>query len=418
LTQQPRPWSIERVPDTGVPDIGLTGVVLRQLRRVRWRHNAHALQRMAYGAVATAALLAVVVLLLAVRATPPVFVAGSVVAAIALGVALIALARNAAHGWLGRARAAAWVDRTMQLDGRLLTLVDVRADDDDGFVAVLERQTAERLPAWTPARVVPYAVPPGMLAAAFASVALLALAVVLAPRLRPAAPRVVVSDRPMDWVAATGEGGESAETHLLAPGTEQTTGADDGATVNGGGDEPGALQAWLQRELLGDATPSWEDGDASLASAGRRPTADRARRTTRDATGAADASTPTPSADAVDDGTPRATHPGRGDTADGSGDAPGAGGGTDPRLFGDAAADGVVIRDRFELAIAARVRTRQGGPGAPHGDAPVPEPDRHPTLAGGGRTDDPIHRMPVPVAWETLVRRLYVRHAGGPEATP
>ncbi len=373
---------------------------------------------MAYGTIASAAVLAVVVLLLAVRATPPVFVAGTVLAAVALGVALLALARHAAHGWLRRSKAAAWVDRTARLDGRLLTLVDVRADDDAEFVAVLARQTTERLPSWTPARVVPYAVPPGMLAAAFAALALLALAVGLAPTLRPAPARVVVSDRPVDWIAAPGEGGESAETHVVAPGTERSAVDGDAATVDGAGDEPSALQAWLQRELLGDAAPSWEDGDASLASADRRSTADHARRTTRDATGATDAPAPGPSADAADDGTPRAVHPGRGDATDGSGDAPGAGGGTDPRLLGDAAADGVVVRDRFELAIAARVRTRQGGPGAPHGDAPVAEPDRHPTLAGGGRADDPIHRMPVPVAWETLVRRLYARRAGGPEATP
>lgn len=370
---------------------------------------------MAYGCVAAAAVLATVVLLLAVRATPPMFAAGAVGAVLGLVVAVIALTRTTARCWLARARAAAWVDRTMRLDGRLLTLADLRAGDDAALVAVLERQTTERLSTWTPRQVVPRAVPRGMLTAAIGALAMLATSVVLAPRLRAAPPRIVVGDRPMDWVAASGDDTGTAEEHLLAPGTEHASpGGDDGTHAGADADEPGASQAWLQRELLGDDDPAWDGGDGALASSPRRASTSG----TPSRGPAADGDASTAPDRATDDGAPRAAHPTNGDATDGSGDAPNAGAGTDPRLFANAAPDDAAPRDRFELAIAARVRTRHAGPGAPDGDAPAAEPDRHPTLADGGRADDPILRMPVPVAWEPLVRRLYGRRAGVPEMTP
>ncbi|HEV7735256.1 MAG TPA: hypothetical protein VGR62_24000 [Candidatus Binatia bacterium] len=398
-----------------MPGTGATAVVLRQLGRVRRRLNALTVQRLAYGIIAVGACSATVVLLLAMRATPVVFAVGSGLTVAGFVVAATVLTRTTSRRWLRRAHAAAWVDRTTGLEGRLLTLSQIGARDDEAFVALLERQTVDGLPSWTPDHVVPRSVPWRALAGAAGALTIVAIVLAIAPRLRPATRRVLVSDRPMDWIATGDTVGDTTNDLLIAPGTGHAP--PDGSSVASGdaASMPGALQGWLQRAIAGEQ--AWETGGDSLAGRDHTAAQSGAKAPAASDDGpdlAADAAAGDPS-DPTDDDTQRARAEA---TNDGNGAAPGAGDGTDPRLFGPTAVAGDGVRDHFELAIAARVRTRQGGADTPQGDVPAAEPDRHPSLAGGGRSDDPINRMPVPAAYESLVRRLYARHAGGPEPAP
>jgi hypothetical protein len=106
-----------------------------------------------------------------------------------------------------------------------------------------------------------------------------------------------------------------------------------------------------------------------------------------------------------------------GDDATGEGAAgPGAGTGTDPNLLGNPSepTDG---RTTFELALGARVRARRERPHRSPDEAPPAEPDARPALAAGERRVAAVHRMPVPAAYESIVRAAFA-HRTAVEAAP
>src|SRR5262249_25818960 len=131
------------------------------------------------------------------------------------------------------------------------------------------------------------------------------------------------------------------------------------------------LQDWLQEALGTDER--WETGGEmppsdSSQDATRRVRNDREpkARPVADARGAPGRSQ---ARDADGPATPR---PGEGDQqarSEGAA-APGAGSDTDPSLYGKPEDDLAASSDRFELAIAARVRTRPGTAGGQWANAP------------------------------------------------
>ena len=268
----------------------------------------------------------------------------------------------------------------------------------------------------------PEVIPARSFALAVIACSLLALVVSLAPKLRPAPPRFVVGERRMDFVR-TGETAH-AERLLVTPGHEQPAPSerrrDRRRTSNAPGalaDASDAVQNWL-RDALGIAD-DWEAGteeghaDAPVAA---RPT--RAREPPR---GARPGPRPirtepagTPARDTDGDAvraaadTSGARQPGGGGT--------GAGDGSDAQLYGepqDDDGDDGAGADRFELAIAARVRTRRGSAMSPWTTAPGADADRNPALAGRQLVEQPAHRMPVPSGLAPIVRRAYA-HATPP----
>jgi len=261
-------------------------------------------------------------------------------------------------------------------------------------------------------------VPVRALAGAVTALVALALMIVLAPALRRPPPRVVVSDARMDFQAAPGTI-DGAEQLVVAPGTEHPAAEDGGeAPSTRPEDEPGiattladassALQDWLEHTLGVD--DHWESGEPMPASEQQH-----ARRSAQD--GVPNVRPPTGDGEAKDgddargadgeasrraDGDPPATQ-----TPGGGGGGAGAGSDTDPSLYGEAHDGPGRAGDRFELAIAARVRTRRGAAMDRWTTAPDPEADRQPALAGHQRTEQPGHRMAIPASFAPLVRRLY-----------
>src|SRR5436190_18982073 len=96
---------------------------LALVRRVRRRRNVEALQRLAYGALATGTLGVAVLVLLALTASIEVLAAGIAVIAVALGAATWMMISHTRRRWLGRERAVAWVDATAGLEHRLVARV-------------------------------------------------------------------------------------------------------------------------------------------------------------------------------------------------------------------------------------------------------------------------------------------------------
>jgi hypothetical protein len=75
-----------------------------------------------------------------------------------------------------------------------------------------------------------------------------------------------------------------------------------------------------------------------------------------------------------------------------------------------------VSEGRFDLPLAARVRTTGGGPRPPSGEPPPAAADARPGLATRPRRDAPILRMAVPASYEEIVRQVFARD--GSDATP
>ncbi len=392
-------------------------VVRRQIARVRRRRNLATALRLACLAAAGALTALALSALAALRLRPLGFGIAVVVLALALAMLLLWSGRAARRGWLGRAAAPAWIDRHVGLRGRVETLSQLDGQPR-AFLPLLLAQTLESLPAWRPGDVIPRLLPRLPLAAlAAAATAMLAI-VVLAPRLRPA-PRVVVGDRRVDWVAARDAAGDTPERLLVTPGSEHVPEQAAGATAAGEPGDPGSLdglsaslQDWLTDRL---GVEDWEHGDAppDLPPGGVRRTRAADARQSRFGDTAAPGDTKTSEEATSDEATDVDARPTTADaTSDTEARIPGDGGagagtGTDPELFGTPRDDGTAVRDRFELAIAARVRTQPGTPRDPWSTAPTAEPDRRPTLAAGQRPETPAHRMPVPAAYETLVRRAF-----------
>src|SRR5262249_46107607 len=98
--------------------------------------------------------------------------------------------------------------------------------------------------------------------------------------------------------------------------------------------------------------------------------------------------------------------------------APGAGSDTDPSLYGKPDDDLAPSSDRFELAIAARGRTRPGTAGGQWANAPDADPGRRPALAPGRRAEQAGHRMDVPASFVPIVRRLFAHTDPAPGVSP
>ena len=394
-----------------------------QVRGVRRRRNALAVQRAAYELAGVAAGLAALVVLAALRAGRLGFALAVVAALGGLAVALAGAARTVRHGWLSRAAAPGWIDGRGVLQGRLATLLSLRRVPEHPFERLLAAQTAARLRSLRPERLVPRVVPWGALAAAGAGAAALLAVLLAAPALRPSRPILLVGDRAIGSVA--GEPGTGAPSQLLvAPGAEQRSGDAAGAGGEPGDDVPPAealadlsdrLQDWVQEALWGEA--GWEPGEApegeeepgEEAGGGERR---RGRPERRAGVGAGSGDTPGRDGVPADERAASAraqmgTIPPDGGTPGGGDGGSGAGTGSDPRLYGAARADEPGGGSRFELAIAARVRTRPGGALDPAGGAPPAEPDRNPALAAAQWPEKPAHRMAVPPAWQGVVRRLF-----------
>src|SRR5437016_2770495 len=104
-------------------------------------------------------------------------------------------------------------------------------------------------------------------------------------------------------------------------------------------------------------------------------------------------------------------HGGDDDAGRADGAASGAGRDLDPNLFGAPSAPGSGPNERFALSLAARVHARAGGPGG-SGDPSAPPVARPPAgLAPGQRAAAAMPRMPVPAAYEAVVRALFARES-------
>lgn len=393
-------------------------MVLRQVRAVRRRSNLHVAQHAVAVWVASAAAAATLVVLTAVRGGRVAFALVALAGIGAVVVATVALARHAARRWLSTADAPARIDTIRGLRGRLASMLELGGRTHDPFFALLVRQNRDALPQWRPEDVVPEVVPARAFVAAVAAVSALVLAVVLAPALRAPPPRVEVGDRRMDFVAGD-QTADDADRILVAPGTEHpaaehgdgaAAATDDAGDAAGPvGDLSASLQDWLQQAL--GVEERWEPGDQTPPANGTGATDLRRARRGRgpaarpvadeDATGGAGEESGADGAAAR-----RADGDGGGQPRGGGGGA-GAGTETDPTLYGAPQVDVHTAPDRFELAIAARVRTRRGANMTPWTTAPGAEGGRPTTLAPQHRADQPGHRMAVPASLAPLVRRLY-----------
>jgi len=392
---------------------------------VRRRSNGHLLQQAAARWLLVTALAAALVLVAALRGGRLVF--GSVLllgAGAAIAVTVL-VARQVRARWLRARGAAARIDRMRELRGRLASVVELEGRAGGGFFELLAEQNVDALPRWRPEDVVPRLVSAPTLAAACAAVAALALVIVFAPWLRPPPARVLVGDRPMDFVAGD-ESRTGADRLLVAPGTEHQppAGAPGSGRMRSETEAEDStlatLQEWLQDTLGADE--HWQTDDGEAPPSGSRQDTTGSVRQDRDPKArpvadarAANGGREVPGADG-----PATPRPGSGDdtTPDHGGAAPGAGSDTDPTLYGDPHDDLTAHGDRFELAIAARVRTRPGSAEAHWTDAPGADPSRRPALAAGRRPEQAGHRMTVPPTFAPIVRRLFAHAEPAPGASP
>jgi hypothetical protein len=364
------------------------------------------------------------VVLAAIRAGRGGFVLVAIAASVGVATVSALLARRIARGWLGAATVPAHIDTARGLHGRVRSVTELAGTAPAGLFALLLRQNLDALPRWRPDDVVPEVVPARAIAGALAAISLLALVVVLAPTLRIPSPRIVVGDRHLDFVRSD-QSRDGAERLLVAPGAEQSLPESDAGGAapeadrelglpGGLADASGALQDWL-REALG-VEERWEAGEPVPESASAARSAPAGSTTPGDSPPAArpvagghDAPGPGDAGEADGAAT---RHAGSEVGEPGGGGGTGAGGNTDPALYGAPHDSRGASGDRFELAIAARVRTNRGAAMSPWTRAPDAEGDRRPMLSPGQRTEQPAHRMPIPAAFAPLVRRLYAHPAG------
>jgi hypothetical protein len=393
--------------------------VERWVRRTRWRHDLHALQRATYRLVAAGAVAVVVLVALALLAGPLPFAIG-LVGLVTLGLGAVAWTlRSARREWLGTAGAPAWIDRRAGLRGRVATLAEVHARGPAFFLPLLVAQATEALSAWPPERLVPRVVPVRALACAGVATAVLVALLVLSPLLRPPLPGLVAGGdgrlraEQMDglgqWlrriVAAATQPSTVAGRDVGDDATGATAGDGTDADAAGLGGLPGMLQARIRQRLWGER---WGrvDGAGSAPERGRTPddrhVAGGGGHDQRGTVGA-DPARRAVAARAPDGA---AGHDGDAGT--------GAGAGSDPDLFGPATNDADPDEGHFALGLAARVRATHQGPRRPTGDAPAASSDEHPELAGLQRPDVPFHRASVPPAYDAVVRAVFAHRAPSP----
>jgi hypothetical protein len=408
-----------------VNDPGPTEAVRRQVSAVRRRSNLHVVQHAIALWVSIAAAATTLVVLSALRGGRALFMIVALGGVVVVCVTTALLARRVGARWMPARDAPARIDVSRGLRGRLPSLLELDGRARGPLFALLVHQTVEAMPSWRAEDVVPDVLPIRALASALAALCALAMVVVMAPALRPAAPRVLVGDRRLDFIP-TGRPPDGADVLLVTPGTVRPAPGREGRD---GGDDAGAagpfagastalqaLQSWLQQTLGADE--SWEAGEPVPSNSERtRPRADPHER--RSATTAAVDDRAATGAGTPTDAPGPTSQRGGGTGAEPGGGGPGAGAGTDtdPTIYGQTDDEPVTGRDRFELGIAARVRTRRGSDTGAWSDAPPADGDRHPVLAGQHRSEQPGHRMPVPPAFAPLVRRLYA-HAQPGEGDP
>jgi hypothetical protein len=403
---------------------GPVEAVLRQIRAVRRRNNLSIAQHACAVWVAVAAAAAAGVVLAALRAGGVAFLIVALIAAAVLCGVTTALARRVAREWMPARDAPARIDAARALRGRVVSVMELDGTARGDLFDLLVRQNLDALPDWRAEDVVPEVVPARAFACAAAALSVLALVVVLAPKLRPPPPRIVVGDRRMDFVLSE-QARAGAERLLVAPGTEHlapergAAGAAHEAPDTHGlpaelADASAAFQDWLQRTL--GVEERWETSEQVPAS--RRQDASPPSRRERGAAarpvagdGAPMGGSEEQDADGAASHRPSADHADAGEPG-GGGAGAGAGSDTDPALYGAPHDEPVAGGDRFELAIAARVRTRRGAAMEPWTTAPEPDGDRRPVLAAQQRAEQPGHRMPVPASFAPLVRRLFTHPAG------
>ena len=397
-----------------MPDEAFTGavdVVRRRIVRVRRRHGLRELARVACSVIALGAIGAAVGLALALHVgarafTIAAFLLGAVVTA--AGVVLVLL------GWrrrLRRDRAAAWIDGQAGLGGRLATLVELagRQPSDGFFLPLLVEQNLARVPSWPPERLVPQMAPRREIALAVAGLAGLALVVTLAPGWRPHGVANVVAARQAGDVAPTPDADATPE--------RATAASTDPNTLAG---LPVAIQNRLRDALWGD---DWAELPPAATARAERPPDRRApRRRSDDDTRLAglrpeDQTERGSEANAPDMEQPEAPEPANDATGSDGAPGPGAGTGTDSNLLGNASEQPGDGHTTFELALGARVRTRRERPQRSPDEAPPAEPDARPALAAGERRVAAVHRMPVPAAYESIVRAAFA-HRATVEASP
>jgi hypothetical protein len=409
-----------------VNDPGPTQAVRRQVSAVRRRSNLYVVQHAIALWVAIAAATATLVVLIALRGGHGMFAIAALAGLVALGVTTARLARRVRVDWMPRRDAPARIDASRGLRGRLPSLFELDGRARGPLFALLVHQTVEAMPSWRAEDVVPDVMPIRALASALAALSALAMVVVMAPALRPAAPHVIVGNRRIDFTP-TGRTRDGADVLLVTPGTERRApdraGHDDEAA--GERDDAGApgpladasaalqsLQGWLQQTL--GAEESWEAGEPVPSNPGNDGPRGAPRERHSATTAAVDDHAATGAGTPTDAPGPTPQRAGGTSTEPGGG-GPGAGAGsdTDPTLYGKPDDEPVTGRDRFELGIAARVRTRHGSDMGAWSDAPPADGDRHPVLASQHRSEQPGHRMPVPPAFAPLVRRLYAHAQPG-----
>ena len=319
------------------------------------------------------------------------------------------------------------IDAARGLRGRLPSLFEL--DRPDGrargpLFSLLVHQTVEAMPSWRAAEVVPEVMPIRVLASAIAALCALAMVVVMAPELRPAPPRVLVGDRRID-VSPADDTRDGAETLLVSPGTERPAprsrgdrgrepghggrgrsarGRLDGAPIT---PELAPADARRRGELGGRRAACRRTPQRTASTPPRASTTPRRRRRSTTTLPPAREHRPTRRARR------RGTRGGTSTEPGGGGPGEGAGTDTDPTLYGKPDDEPVTGRDRFELGIAARVRTRRGSDMGSWSEAPAADGDRHPVLASQHRAEQPGHRMPVPPAFAPLVSRLYAHTQPG-----
>jgi hypothetical protein len=424
--------------------------IRRQLGRVRWRHDLREAQRALYLLVAVGGAAGTVALLLALCGSVRLFAYGSAGVA---GLALLTvglLGRDARRRLLGTARAAAWADRRGSLEGRLATLLEIGARDlgrqEAFFWPLLLDENVRRLTLWRPERLVPRRLPRAPLAAGLGAAAALVATLALAPWLRPTPPAVAFLTEPVGNLAPTDL---TPDRVLVAPAAQHGSpssgepGAPPAAPGAGAAGGQPSLLARLQERIRERVWgPSWEPpGDPT-----RSADAERGRpRGNAHATSGADAddertgTVPTVGSESrqelakVARAARRANRgnregkeargetslPERGSGAEGEpeqtgtdGAASGAGTATSPDLFGPPSSRRASESETFALALAAPGRGSSPMPAPPSGEPPPASDDERPALAAGQRSETPLTKMPVPPAYESLVRRLFAHGAG------
>jgi len=420
--------------------------IRRQLGRVRRRHNFREAQRGLYLLVAVGGTAATVGLLLALCGSVRLFACGG--AAVA-GLAVLTvglLGRDARRRFLGTARAAAWADRRGNLEGRLATLLEIGGRDpgrqEAFFWPLLLDENGRRLTLWRPERLVPRRLPLAPLASALGAAAAFVATLTLAPQLRPAPPAVAFLTEPVGNLAPTDL---TPDRVLVAPAADHgsPSSGEPGAppaTPGAGGGRPSLLARLQERIRERVWGPSWEPpGDATRsADAGRGGPKGNAHATS-DADAERTGTVPTVGSGSRQElarvaraarrtnrgnregkeARGEASPPERGSGADGEpeqtgtdGAASGAGTATAPDLFGPPSSRRAGESETFALALAAPGRGSSPMPAPPSGEPPPAADDERPALAAGQRSETPLTKMPVPPAYESLVRRLFAHGAG------